>query len=81
MRSIIYDIQSDQFKRIRIGIGERKMELANYVLGGFNKEDKKLMEDAVNNAAAAVECILEKGIDIAMGEYNIKASAERKQKK
>ncbi|MGI6731785.1 MAG: aminoacyl-tRNA hydrolase [Anaerovoracaceae bacterium] len=82
MRSIIYDIQSDQFKRIRIGIGgERKMELANYVLGGFNKEDKKLMEDAVNNAAAAVECILEKGIDIAMGEYNIKASAEKEAEK
>lgn len=78
MRSIIYDIQTDQFKRIRIGIGtEKRVNLANYVLGGFSKEDKSLMEDGVKIAAAAVECMLEKGIDIAMGEYNIKASAKK----
>lgn len=76
MRSIIYDIQSDQFPRIRIGIGgERKMELADYVLGGFSKEEKTIMENAVIKAASAVECILDKGIDIAMGEYNIKSSS------
>lgn len=77
MRSIIYDIQSDQFPRVRIGIGaDRKMGLAGYVLGGFGKEEKKIMEDAVERAAKAVECMLEKGIDMAMGEYNIKPSAE-----
>lgn len=71
MRSIIYDLQEDGFPRVRIGIGkERKMPLAGYVLGGFAKEERELMEDAVERAALAVECILEKGIDIAMGEYN-----------
>lgn len=77
MRSIIYDLQSDQFPRVRIGIGgERKMELGNYVLGGFGKEEKKLMEDAVERAAKAIEAILKEGIDIAMGEYNIKPNTE-----
>ena len=77
MRSIIYDLQSDQFPRVRIGIGaDRRMGLANYVLGGFGKEEKKLMEDAVERAAKAVEAILKEGIDIAMGEYNIKPKAE-----
>lgn len=77
MKSIIYDLQEDGFPRVRIGIGrERKMPLAGYVLGGFAKEERELMEDAVKRAALAVECMLEKGIDIAMGEYNVKPSAE-----
>lgn len=82
MKSILYDIQSDDFPRIRIGIGtEHKSALADYVLGGFGKDEKKLMEDAVKRAAESVECILGKGIDIAMGEYNIKPSAEGETKK
>ncbi len=71
MKSIIYDLQDDGFPRVRIGIGkERKMPLAGYVLGGFAKDEKELMEAAVERAAQAIECILEKGIDVAMGEYN-----------
>ncbi|QOX65587.1 aminoacyl-tRNA hydrolase [Anoxybacterium hadale] len=72
MRSIIYDLQEDGFPRVRIGIGaDKKIPLAGYVLGGFGKEEAKLMEDTVARAASSVECILEKGIDIAMGEYNV----------
>lgn len=71
MRSIIYDLQDDGFPRIRIGIGtDRKIPLAGYVLGGFGKEESKLVEDAVERATKAIECMLDKGIDIAMGEYN-----------
>lgn len=77
MRSIIYDIQTDVFPRVRIGIGaERRMELADYVIGGFGKKEKRIMEEAVKKAANAVECMLDKGIDIAMCEYNIKPVAE-----
>jgi len=77
MRSIIYDIQSDEFPRVRVGIGkERKIDLGDYVLGGFGKEEKKIMENAVERAANSVECMLGEGIDIAMGEYNIKPSDE-----
>jgi len=77
MKSIIYDLQEEGFPRVRIGIGkERKMSLAGYVLGGFAKDERILMENAVERAAKAIECMLEKGIDTAMGEYNIKPSAE-----
>lgn len=73
MRSILYDIQSDQFPRIRIGIGkETRQDLKDYVLGGFSKDEKKQIEDAVIKGAKAAACILEKGIEIAMGEYNAK---------
>lgn len=71
MRSIIYDLQRDDFPRVRIGIGgERRMSLADYVTGGFNKEERQVMEESVVRAAAAVECILSDGIDKAMNLYN-----------
>ncbi|WP_206458785.1 aminoacyl-tRNA hydrolase [Anaerovorax sp. IOR16] len=77
MRSILYDIKSDQFPRIRIGIGgERKMPLDHYVLGGFTKEEKPLMEEAVMTAVQAVECMVQKGIEKAMNEYNVKPRKE-----
>lgn len=81
MRSIIYDLQTDQFPRVRMGIGgERKGDLASYVIGKFHKDAIQTMEDAVKRASSAIECMLDKGIDIAMGEYNIKPQTEGKPK-
>ena len=78
MRSIIYDIQRDDFPRLRIGIGgERKMRLADYVTGGFGKEERKLMEGSVLRAVSALESILDSGIERAMNEYNSKEAAEK----
>lgn len=71
MRSIIYDLQSEEFPRIRIGVGvDRRMDLADYVLSGFSKEEKDPMETAIKNAVKAIEMSLEKSIDAAMNEYN-----------
>lgn len=80
MRSIVYDLKSDQFPRIRIGMGRaRKSDLKDFVIGGFTKEEKELLEGAVERAVLSAECIVEKGIDKAMNEYNIKQkSAEKK---
>lgn len=79
MRSIIYDIQSDQFPRLRIGIGgERKMPLDRYVTSGFTKEEKPLLEAAVDLGVGALETLLVKGIDIAMGECNSKKESGEK---
>ncbi len=71
MRSIIYDLQRDDFPRLRIGIGrERKVRLADYVTGGFSKEEKVLIEETVLRAVEALEILIEKGIDQAMNMYN-----------
>jgi len=73
MRSIIYQIQTDMFPRLRIGIGtDRKTGLIGHVIGGFKKEERRIMEDAVERAAKAVELILSEGVERAMAEYNIK---------
>ena len=73
MRSVIRLLGFDDFPRIRIGIGADRGEipLANYVLGGFkDKDEVKLMEAAVINAASAIEELLNNGIDHAMQKYN-----------
>ena len=74
MKSIIGQIQSKDFPRIRIGIGKSGggAEWKDFVLGKTSKQDEKLIEDAVDCAADAVGCILEKCIDKAMNEYNVK---------
>jgi PTH1 family peptidyl-tRNA hydrolase len=72
MRSVIYDLQSDQFPRIRIGMGGNiKADLKDFVTGGFTKNEKAMMEKAVEHSADSVECFLRSGIDKAMNEYNI----------
>ncbi len=73
MRSIVCQLASDAFPRIRIGMGsERKSDLINFVLGGFSREETKLLESAVERAAMAAECIVENGIEKAMNAYNVR---------
>ncbi|MCR5482289.1 MAG: aminoacyl-tRNA hydrolase [Clostridia bacterium] len=79
MRSVIYDLQDDNFPRIRIGIGqERKGDLVDFVIGGFTKAEVPLLEDACTRAAAAAACIVEKGVEKAMNEYNIRPNKKEK---
>lgn len=79
MRSIVSDLKSDQFPRIRIGIGRGcGADLKDFVLGGFSGKEKELLRDAVRRAVFAAECIVEKGIDKAMNEYNIRQKAAGK---
>lgn len=72
MRSVIYQLQSDEFPRIRIGIDKppEGWELANYVLSRFSGEDRKVVDEIIVKAADAVEEILRSGIDQAMNKYN-----------
>ena len=71
MRSVVSLLGEDEFARIRIGIGtEDGRDLVGHVLGGFTPEEVEPLREAVLTAVSAVECMLAKGIDIAMNEYN-----------
>ena len=73
MKSIVYELQSDQFPRLRIGIGKQKHgNIVGFVLSGFPKEEIVRIEEAVRNAAGAISLWVESGIDKAMNEYNTK---------
>lgn len=80
MKSIVQHLGTD-FPRIRMGIGkDRKGDLADFVLGGFTKEDREVLEPAVERAALSIECYVDEGIEKAMNKYNIKAKKEKKKK-
>lgn len=72
MKSIIYQLQSDKFPRIRIGIGKApdEWDLADYVLGRFANEEAADIDEAVIRAANAVEALITSGVDAAMNLYN-----------
>ena len=71
MKSIIYQIETDQFKRIRIGIGRPEGHNSiEHVLGEFSTEEQNIIKEACENAVAAIECGLTRGFEIAMNRYN-----------
>ena len=73
LKSIILQLGTDQFPRLRVGVGEKPhpdYDLADWVLGHFTGQDKKDMDAAVAKAADAVECLLSQGLDRAMNRYN-----------
>ncbi len=73
LKSIIYMLQSDEFPRIRMGVGAPKhddYELADFVLGRFTKEEIPIMEDAIKRAKSAVEEIIKNGPQSAMNKFN-----------
>ena len=73
LKSIIQHLGADQFPRVKVGVGEKPhpdYDMADWVLGKFQGEDKKVMDEAVKRAADAVECYLKDGPQKAMNRFN-----------
>ena len=73
LKNIIAHLGTDQFPRIRLGVGQKPhpdYDMADWVLGKFQGEDKKAVEEAVKRAADAAECLIREGVDKAMNKYN-----------
>lgn len=78
MKSIIYNLKFDDFPRIKVSVGKKPeyMDLANFVLSGFSKEEAKIIEDEVILAGDAIKMIIEEGIEKTMSIYNSKRLVE-----
>jgi PTH1 family peptidyl-tRNA hydrolase len=84
LRDIIYTIGSEDFPRLRIGIGRPRtaegepvthpLVVAKYVLGEPEPEEQEALEAAVEQAAEAVACVLRDGLAAAMNRYNVTGS-------
>ena len=77
LKNIIQHVGGDNFQRIRMGVGEKPKEydLVDWVLGHFNKEDRKAVDEAIQKSVQAVEIILTDGADAAMNEFNRKVQS------
>ncbi len=71
LKSIIAELGSADFQRLRIGIGRPEAgKTADYVLSGFTGEEEKAFDTAVTRAAEAVKTILSSGMTTAMNQFN-----------
>lgn len=73
IKSIIYHLNSDQFPRIKIGVGKKPhpdYDLADWVLSEFKKDEQKALEPALENACSALWLLLDSQIDKAMNQFN-----------
>ena len=77
IKNIIAMTGTQNFKRIKVGVGEKPKgwDLADYVLGRFPNEDRKKVNDAIEDAIGAVSMILRGETDQAMNCYNAKKEA------
>ena len=73
LKDIIAHLGGDGFPRFKGGVGGKPhpdSDMADWVLGKFTGQDKKVMEEAIKRAADAVETLLKSGVDQAMSRYN-----------
>jgi len=74
IKSIIQELQTSNFYRLRIGIGKPidKSETINYVLGEFTEEEWKILSKVINKTPEIINTILKEGWDKAQNLYNRK---------
>ena len=73
LKSVIAHLHTDQFPRVRIGVGGKPhpdYDMADWVLGKPQGEDRKNIDEAIRRAAQAVECYIKEGPQAALGKFN-----------
>lgn len=80
IESIITHLGKGNFYRVRVGIGrpdiaedtdiDREQAVIDYVLSGFTRQEKKIMDIAIPEVGRAILCLLTEGIEAAMNKYN-----------
>ena len=74
MKSMVKELNSEDFPRIRIGIGRPldEFDRINYVIGNISVEEYIRLQEGANLGAEAVEYWIKNGIDNTMNKFNIK---------
>ena len=78
MNSIISDLGSEDFSRVRVGVGRPQVEeqsisedaIVNYVLSDFSPQEEAIIKPAIATVSEAIDCFLNQGIEAAMSKFN-----------
>ena len=73
LKNIIYMLNSENFNRIRIGVGaptHPDYDLKDFVLGRFTKDEIPVLEESIIKSYKAVVEIIKRGADSAMNKFN-----------
>ena len=76
--SIIFSLESQDFVRIRVGIGRPEAppdsitedDIIAYVLSDFTTEEKQVIAQVIPRVSEAIHCRLNEGLEAAMNKYN-----------
>ena len=76
IRSVQTALASEEFCRIKIGVGRPPAgeETADYVLSPFRKDEREVVDQALDHAVMALESCLLEGIEKAMNRFNVRAT-------
>ena len=71
MKNIIQNIKSSEFKRVRVGISKDvNRNTIDYVLGKFNEEDKKIIDEKMETISCIIEDFVKYDFNKVMSKYN-----------
>ena len=72
MKNIIAHLKSEDFTRVRVGVGENggSTELIKHVLGKFSKAERAKIDESESTAADAIIDIINNDEEFAMNKYN-----------
>ena len=78
LKNIIAHLGHDTFMRVKMGVGEKPKgyDLADYVLGHFTADERKVMNESAKSAAEAIRMMMAGDIDKAMNEFNKKSTQQ-----
>jgi len=80
LKSVIEQLGTDQFSRLRIGVGrgDHQRDLADHVLATFERDERPVMTDAIQRAADAAELFVREDIGPVMNRFNRREDKEDK---
>ena len=70
IKSIIAHLRTDIFPRIKVGVGQPDVDLVNYVLGKFTKEEMEVLSESIDASTKAAKEIISSDVKTAMNIYN-----------
>lgn len=73
IKSLISELGSQEFPRVKVGVGAKahpEQDLADWVLSGFSASEEKSLQSALERAADAALCIIDKGVPEAANRFN-----------
>lgn len=73
LKNIIAHLGTDAFPRVKVGVGapeNPEHDIIDWVVGNFSAQEKKIIDEALDRALAAAECIIEKNVTEAQNRYN-----------
>lgn len=70
IKNIIFNLSTDVFPRVKVGVGAPRGDLISHVLGKFSNNDRVELEKVFNSVADAINCIIINGVSEAMNSFN-----------